>query len=330
MRPTQAINPKGWQNKVGAISIAVGVHAILLFILAIVVILPEVRPGPQIEASIVAPEKQSRQQRPVEVPQSILQPRSPASATSPIQTQSIAAISLAKPEISEAPVGLGEVIMSEASFGGQLSQGSVSFFGMSAEGQHFAFVLDHSLSMNPARMDRMREELIKSLKTLPENALFSIISFARDPWDAFQRTRQEKGDIMPQVGWHQANTEGVKRAIKALLEQEKGFGTNWQKALAAAYAMDPEPDVIFLLSDGQAKGTGKDWSDPRTGKSGRGLHAYFEHLGKEYPTTKIQGVLIGAPEARADMEMAAALTRGTMRMVPDQPTSKSKKKSKKR
>jgi hypothetical protein len=120
--------------------------------------------------------------------------------------------------------------------GGGLGSGKASFFNIEASGERFVFVVDHSGSMNGAKLARAKSELIRSVRALDEQAEFYIIfyndQFARMPADGLvQATEANKNEYL---GW-------VERIAP-------GGGTEPQEAMKLALSL--RPDAIYLLSDG--------------------------------------------------------------------------------
>lgn len=137
------------------------------------------------------------------------------------------------------------------------SKGAASFFGLSGEGSRFVYVFDRSESMNSilrrysedmfigsiTPLQAAKVELVRSLKALSSKHKFQMVFYNHEPWlyndDHYER------DLF-------AATDGNKERAASFVDSmvAEGF-TNHLDALDMA--IDLEPDVIFLLTDAQAK-----------------------------------------------------------------------------
>jgi hypothetical protein len=132
-----------------------------------------------------------------------------------------------------------------------------SLFGVSGEGKKFVYVFDRSASMNsvftlysegrPVSMITpllsAKQELIRSLNSLSSKSEFQIVFYNDSPF------LFGKSHYANQL--YQANDEH-KSLARTFIEQMPGQGfTNHLSALEAGISL--EPDVIFLLTDAEAK-----------------------------------------------------------------------------
>ena len=153
---------------------------------------------------------------------------------------------------------LGEGTLSEA--GGKVGMGDktiTSFFGLEAEGKKIAYVFDRSGSMNSSLtlysegsvlgsispLECAKVELVRSLKTLSKGNEFQIVFYNHDV------------EVMTD-GHYQTSlfhaTDTHKQRAKEYVRDMEAFGfTN--HLLALETAINLEPDVIFHLTDGEAK-----------------------------------------------------------------------------
>lgn len=139
-------------------------------------------------------------------------------------------------------------------------QGETSFFGMGGSGRRFVYVFDRSASMNAkitrysegfasqvSPLEAAKRELVKSLNSLAEDLSFQIIFY-----NHFPITFGGEGTKAQLY----AATEENKANARAFVEAVPGDGTTDHiSALRAALQFDP--DVIFVLTDGEYK------DDPR-------------------------------------------------------------------
>lgn len=126
-----------------------------------------------------------------------------------------------------------------------------SFFGLTAEGKSFVFVLDCSLSMNhphdseaKTRFRKMKMELANSLSHLRFDQEFFIIFFNHE---AIPMPAERLVSAAPENQQH----------FLAWVDQVPAFGdTDPTAALAMALRM--RPDVIYFLTDGCFSGPAND------------------------------------------------------------------------
>lgn len=124
------------------------------------------------------------------------------------------------------------------------SGGGTSFFGISSSGSRFCYIVDVSGSMQTQnRIDDAISELTKSLKRLPDFARFYVLFYSdhvREP--AIQK------------GWNTARASIIRRMIKEFDTLSPGGGTRPKPAFEKAFSLQPAPEVIFFLTDGDLSG----------------------------------------------------------------------------
>ncbi|MBX3374271.1 MAG: VWA domain-containing protein [Phycisphaeraceae bacterium] len=133
-----------------------------------------------------------------------------------------------------------------AAGGGGLSggSGSASFFGITARGSRFAYIVDRSGSMGlgspTSRMQQALEELGRSVQRLPDHASFFVVFFST-------------GTEMPpmQRGWLSARRAVVDRFVRWLREVTPEGGTQPGDAFRQVFELSTRPDVIFFMTDGE-------------------------------------------------------------------------------
>jgi hypothetical protein len=123
--------------------------------------------------------------------------------------------------------------------------GATSFFQIGARAKSVVYVIDRSVSMGPSGgLVRAKQELIGSLRGMPDQTLFQIIVFNRSV---------EMLLLGSATGLLPATNENKRKAIELLAPIQPEGGTQPVPALKRALALKPE--VIFFLSDGA------DWTD---------------------------------------------------------------------
>jgi hypothetical protein len=125
--------------------------------------------------------------------------------------------------------------------------GGASFFGVEAQGNRFAFLVDVSGSMGESlannevrKIDQLRAELTRSTQALLENSHFMIVRFSFDA-DVLGDKRE----------WIEASP-AAKKAFKTLIATlgPEG-GTNPLPGFEIIFAMRPRPDAIYFMTDGE-------------------------------------------------------------------------------
>jgi hypothetical protein len=149
--------------------------------------------------------------------------------------------------------GIGDGTLSQHAGG----KGYASLFGLSGEGGRFVYVFDRSGSMNSmftlysegsivgtiTPLLCAKQELIRSLEALSSSSEFQIVFYNHSP-SIFGESHYSDQLY--------AATPEYKEHAKQFVEQMGAHGfTNHFAALEAAFTLNP--DVIFLLTDGEAK-----------------------------------------------------------------------------
>lgn len=123
--------------------------------------------------------------------------------------------------------------------GGGSGAGGVGFFGTSARGRSFVFVVDCSGSMQGNRFRRAVEELQKSLNQLESDQQFQVIFFNNQAHPLTHPTHSTK--LLP------AKRSMLQHAMAWIGNQHAAGGTHPNDALTRALAL--KPDVVFFLTD---------------------------------------------------------------------------------
>lgn len=121
-----------------------------------------------------------------------------------------------------------------------------SFFGLEAQGRRFAYIVDVSGSMNAltgdgesTRWELTRSELLKSISGLDENADFYIVLYSSNPLSLFGTTQ-----------WVRAEPANKRLAGSSLFGISPAGGTKPIPAFSQVFALEPEPDAIYFMTDG--------------------------------------------------------------------------------
>ena len=142
-----------------------------------------------------------------------------------------------------------------------------AFFGVRGGGKRFVFIVDISGSMLGPKLDRLKSELTKSIRTLDRDAEFSVVFFAG-------------GARVIDQTWMRAATDRD-RAVGLIAQQGCDGGTNPTDAFEFAFhTLSPIPDCIFFMTDGQIPPT---------------IPALVRALNSARIPTEIHSIVIGAP-----------------------------------
>lgn len=186
--------------------------------------LPEVR-NPAIESA-------AGEIDPLELPQEI--PASGGAASSLASGSLLAGLS-DLPDGPGAGAGRGDPGMGTGS-------GGTSFFGLRARGTRFGYVIDKSGSMSfDGRWVRLAEELVRSLRELPESASFCVAFF----------DTSAKVFPPPAEGWTRARRSGIERFLRWARNVSPGGGTEPIFGFNHLLSLDVPPDAIFFMTDGE-------------------------------------------------------------------------------
>ena len=166
--------------------------------------------------------------------------------------------------------------------------GSVDFFGLKATGRWFCYIVDVSGSMGRnGKLDRLKEELVRSLQALPSDARFYVLFFSGST-----NTLQKN--------WLKAS--GSSGFIQQLGRVGSSGGTDPREAIRIALAqLDPKPDAIFFMTDGQIPGD---------------CSGLVNQLNGASPKVRIHTVAFGADAKGASLSQIAADNGGQYRKVP--------------
>lgn len=157
-------------------------------------------------------------------------------------------------EADTAGVPLGELALDDlVDFGGasslDLSSGAAmpasgtagtSFFGLEVRGSRIVYIVDVSGSMYlEGRLERLKRELIDSLRELPEHGHFSIVTFQSVPRSLMGR------------GWTAATGANKSAAEVEINNMQAAGGTVPGPAFQGAFDLSPRPDAIYFMTDGE-------------------------------------------------------------------------------
>jgi len=189
-----------------------------------------------------------------------------------------------------------------------------TFMGMKSRANKICFIIDYSASMR-GRDLVMRDELTAAIEKLPAVGSVCVMFFSGPTWlageDAIALHKSWKGTNS--TGW--APVEGFtpsrpkwipvtpstkKKLTEAVWQTPLTFGTVWNNSFEWAFYLNPKPDIIYFMTDGNsnAKLQGMDIIKAKKGR------------------TKIYTIGYGAPAgAQKPLEEIAAMTGGKSKFV---------------
>ena len=151
------------------------------------------------------------------------------------------------PMFSEVTNDLGSTVGSAAGVVGGIGEmtGAVEFFGATAAGNTFSYVVDNSPSMRrDGAFDRARAELMRSITSLKPTQRFFVSFFGKEI-EAMELEQGGEPEEYPVYATPE-NLEKLLRWVQSVDIQNDG----WPPNNALQQAIEMEPDAIFLLFDG--------------------------------------------------------------------------------
>ena len=144
----------------------------------------------------------------------------------------------------------------------------IEFFGVVGTGSYVVFILDFSLSMQGEKEGIMRAEAARILQSLSRDTRFNVICFAGPAWiadtkleqqlDLWVRTggdpflfRPRSWSRLRNVRYLRASHLTVARLVEVVETTPLFMGTVYDNPIYMALSMDPLPDTIFFLTDGE-------------------------------------------------------------------------------
>lgn len=196
----------------------------------------------------------------------------------------------------------------------------VNFFGIMGGGSHIVFIIDYSLSMWGQKERIMRREASRVIHELPDGTRFSVIFFGGPAWpagidpklnnwvktgDDWQSFRPKDWNALPKVIYKKANAITKLNEISKIKSTPLIYGTVYDCPIYMALRMDPIPDTIFFMTDGE--------SDPERGiMSLQRMVDKLTAAGKKVPVMHMVGFGVTHNDQLREM---AALTGGECRFL---------------
>lgn len=178
-----------------------------------------------------------------------LEPRAPESDLAPdpasmelLEASTTVASSLAESMVEvEISAGAGEI--GDPGGDGLLTGGGgggASFFGLEAQGNRFAYIVDRSSSMRGEKWTRTQAELTRSIMELPEIGQFMVIYFSDGAEPLGGRAQ-----------WIEATERGQTEARRLIAGVSPMGGTRPHPAFEMVFGSRIKPDAIYFMTDGE-------------------------------------------------------------------------------
>lgn len=169
-------------------------------------------------------------------------------------------------------VGSGEGV--GKGFGGGFGDGNgfaldidIEFFGAKGGGQNVAFVIDYSASMNGPKEAILRREAMRVFDELPDGLNFAAIFFAGPVWAAsksqdsglsnwvktgqdYNSFRPKNMSRLPRIRYETSSSTTRSRYKRIAEDTPLIAGTIYDVPIYMAMTLDPVPDTIFFMTDG--------------------------------------------------------------------------------
>ncbi len=122
-------------------------------------------------------------------------------------------------------------------------QYTADFLGSQGKGRRFCIIADNSGSMSGAKLADLKVQLLKTISDVHENAEFYVFFF------------NTSAEPMPHPTWLKAGAPEMETVKTWVKNTPARGGTQPVPAFTAAFKLDPPPDVIFFMTDGQFANT---------------------------------------------------------------------------
>lgn len=268
-----------------------------------------------------APPQQKQQQKKVQLMQR--QKQAKPSAAFKFQAKAISDIPVPdldvkvteiNPAVSLSPIGdVGDVSV-EVDMSALNKAFASNFMGVKTQANKICFIIDYSASMR-GRDVVMRDELTAAIEKLPAVGSVCVMFFSGPTWIAGEDANalhkhwsgSNNSGWAPNEGYEPTKPKWIPvtpRTKKALTEAvwrtPLTFGTVWNNSFEWAFNLNPKPDVIYFMTDGNSK------------RELQGMEIIQSKKGR----TKIYTIGYGAPaNAKKPLEDIAAMTGAKSKFV---------------
>jgi hypothetical protein len=198
--------------------------------------------------------------------------------------------------------------------------GEIQFFGVMGSGTHVVFILDFSPSMAGMKEDIMRREAARIINGLLPGTHFAVILFGGIAWPAgqdpdlgnwvvtngdWQTCRPKDWSALPKVMYLRSSRRTRSDMIDEIDDARLIDGTVYDCPVFMALRMDPLPETIFFMTDGEG--------DRERGiVSLQKMVAQLEAAGKKVPVMHTVGFGVSSS---GQLELMAELMGGECRFL---------------
>lgn len=124
--------------------------------------------------------------------------------------------------------------------GGGGGGGGARFFGVEAQGNRFAYIVDISESMEGTRIASLKQELQRSVDRLLDSSQFLVVMYSTE------------AALLGRRGtWTDASVSGKRWAQTNIREIDANGATNPLPAFQIVFGTRPRPDAIYFMTDGE-------------------------------------------------------------------------------
>ncbi len=113
------------------------------------------------------------------------------------------------------------------------------FLGSTSEGRRFCIIADNSNSVAGASLAQLKKEIMRTITQLKPTSQFFIIYFNKTDFP------------MPFPNWLSAEKENIEKVRPWVEQAGTALGTRPNSSFVRAFKLDPPPDCIFFMTDGQ-------------------------------------------------------------------------------
>lgn len=152
------------------------------------------------------------------------------------------------PELEQGGASITDIDIQTGASGAGTGDGA-SFFGLEASGKRFAYIVDRSGSMDfympsgeKTRWEATQIQLIQSIHGLSARAEYFVVLYSSDASPLFGGS-----------GWVKGSQGNKASTSVAVMGQFPNGGTKPESAFEMVFALNPKPDAIYFMTDGEFK-----------------------------------------------------------------------------
>ena len=325
-------------STVSALIISVLALFLIFLILFVIALTIEVKRPPEIISYNAGVDETEDIEKPETTNQVERKPSAPSSSMAKViasNTASPTAVPVPDTEVTEPALDFGNGDDFGDGWGdgdgwGSGGGGGASFFNQKVKAERICFVIDYSASMRGKRFELLKVELARSVGALPASIEYQLVFFAGPAWVAgcdLQMNGRDSAEVkydgknyqwvgkdaynwstennkLPTPLWLKATNKNLKKSLEIIEETKLVFGTAWKAPLEMALDMEPQPDIIFFMTDGSCGGKSAQIAEEIAKKA-------------QKKDIVINAIAMMSPSARDAMGSLAEITGGQFSMVDE-------------